>query len=337
MRSLAPFSILASVVLVGAWLAPHKEDRAGGLAPAGPGSASSPGSVSGRLGPGPGKGPGSGSGSGSTAAAPPEPMAAFDDFVVPAPRAWVATPVGPAGKEPRKSALDVVEVVRELDRARSVEAVFVIDVTASMGWIFEDARERALALLSLLERTRTQGARVRAALVPYRDRKDPRPVHTGFMSDWKALREAFGQLRAEGGGDAPEDVQGALEFALGKLPWSAPSTTTERVLYLIGDAPSQRYADLPHVHQYGKRAREMGVKIHAFNAARPKGRLLPLVERDFSVLAQASGGSYERIEPIRAESRDVALRQARKSAPKPPARPSPEDVDLEFRDADFGL
>ena len=58
---------------------------------------------------------------------------------------------------------------------------------------------------------------LRVAFIGYKDHPE-RPVIHDFASDFASLERSLGEIRAEGGGDIPEDVYGALEAARG-LNW----------------------------------------------------------------------------------------------------------------------
>jgi hypothetical protein len=206
------------------------------------------------------------------------------------------------------SALDAEVQVRLIPADRNVDAVFVIDTTSSMSWIFETARSKALEMVKALEASREDGKDVRAGLIEYRDRGDRfRGTRdhirlSELTSDWEGLRGDFERMRASGGGDMPEDVQGALLQGLERLDWRRDSDTT-RVIFLIGDAPAQKYADQPGVPALGERLAREGFTLHAFCA----GMGIPGLERlgisspaeaDFKALSGATGGSYEVIRKV---------------------------------------
>lgn len=202
-----------------------------------------------------------------------------------------------------ESALDAEVQVRLIPADRNVEAVFVIDTTSSMSWIFETARSKALEMVKALEASREEGKEVRAGLIEYRDRGDRfRGVEghiriSSLTNDWERLRGDFKRMRASGGGDMPEDVQGALLRGLDELAWRTDGDTT-KVIFLIGDAPAQKYSDQPGVRALGERLASEGYTLHAFCAGMGIRGLERLgvkspAEADFRALATATGGSFE--------------------------------------------
>jgi hypothetical protein len=143
-----------------------------------------------------------------------------------------------------ESALDAKVQVRLIPADRNVDAVFVIDTTSSMSWIFETARSKALEMVKALEASREDGKDVRAGLIEYRDRGDRfRGTRdhirlSALTSDWESLRSDFVRMRASGGGDMPEDVQGALLQGLEKLDWRTDADTTRSTRTSPASRPS---------------------------------------------------------------------------------------------------
>lgn len=177
-----------------------------------------------------------------------------------------------------------------------------------MGWVFPQARDKALALLDALERSRGQGFEVRAGLVGYRDRKDRDMLEvTAMAEDWAALRRAFDGLDAHGGGLPGENVQAGLDAALERITWR-PGPDTTRLIYLIGDEPSVTHAALPSLQQLAARAGERGIMIHAINASHPSFPQHGEVETQWRAVADSTGGAYEEVHPALPEGLTRALR-----------------------------
>lgn len=79
-----------------------------------------------------------------------------------------------------------------------------------------------------------EGLTVRVCFIGYRDVQDnPRFEIFQFSEDLDSAVKFITSMRATGGGDAPEDVQGGLNHAL-KMPWTEGSI---KQLFLICDAP----------------------------------------------------------------------------------------------------
>jgi hypothetical protein len=67
-------------------------------------------------------------------------------------------------------------------------------------------------------------------------------------------------VRADGGGDYPEDMNAGLAAALGSLAWS--DGPAARVLVVIADAPPQRYGDENFTYRNAMQtASQRGIRI----------------------------------------------------------------------------
>lgn len=114
-----------------------------------------------------------------------------------------------------------------------LDVAIVLDTTGSMG----DEIERLRQTMQVIhfQVTHLQPAvDVRFGMVLYKDRGDNERVRVvPFTRDIAAFRGVLEDLRAGGGGDTPEDVQGGLEAALTQLDWRAAGV---RLAFLIGDA-----------------------------------------------------------------------------------------------------
>ena len=97
----------------------------------------------------------------------------------------------------------------------------------------------------------------RVAFIGYRDHCDgPMRIETFQFSENTDMFVSFlGNIRATGGGDAPEDVLGGLEAAL-NLAWSSAS----KVIFHVGDSP-----------QHGPRFHDLGPGSDDHYGADPRG------------------------------------------------------------------
>lgn len=120
----------------------------------------------------------------------------------------------------------------------SVDVVFVIDTTGSMGPYIDSVKSFSTRLVDLVaERT----ASYRFALVDYRDFPErtgashdyPAMVQLGFTDDTTAIRDAINGLTLGFGGDYPETVWSGLDAAIA-LPWRPG---VKKVVVQLGDAP----------------------------------------------------------------------------------------------------
>lgn len=120
--------------------------------------------------------------------------------------------------------------------AKRVEVVFVLDTTGSMGGLIHAAQEKIWSIASTLAQAQ-QAPEIAMGLVAYRDRGDAYVTEVVDLNrDLDSMYAKLMDFRAEGGGDAPEAVNEALEAALERMSWS-PDSNTYRVVFLVGDAP----------------------------------------------------------------------------------------------------
>jgi hypothetical protein len=160
-----------------------------------------------------------------------------------------------------------------------IEVAFVLDATGSMGPYIDDARSRIRTVAADLSQGEPRPD-VRYALVAYRDKGDDFVTRiTPFTGDVSVMHAALTQLGAEGGGDTPEAALEALRDALEKLKWSpvapksakaaTPEAPVLRLVYLIGDAAPQHYADSPSEDALAKLALRKGITVQSIICGDP--------------------------------------------------------------------
>jgi len=138
-----------------------------------------------------------------------------------------------------KPALDGILTVslseeRTVPEQVPVDVAFVLDATGSMGDEIQQLRDVLLSIHRRLQNASPQ-ADLRFGMVVYRDRGDVVPLEViPFTADLDSFEVALSQVRAQGGGDTPEDVQSGLLAALDSLGWRQ---TGLRNAFVIGDAP----------------------------------------------------------------------------------------------------
>lgn len=140
--------------------------------------------------------------------------------------AGAPAPVGGKGDE------KLVPAVRK----PKVEIVFALDTTGSMGGLIEGAKRKIWSIANEVQKAQ-QKPEVRIGLVAYRDRGDAYVTQTtDLTTDLDKVYETLMALRADGGGDTPEDVNAALDAALTRMQWSEDKDTL-KMIFLVGDAP----------------------------------------------------------------------------------------------------
>ena len=132
------------------------------------------------------------------------------------------------------------------DGGKTLEMVFVLDTTGSMGGLIEGAKQRIWGIINEVMQTPAHPA-VRVGLVAYRDHGDQYVTQIlPVTNDLDKVYTTLMDFRADGGGDGPEDVRQALADGVRKAGWSKPSADTAQVVFLVGDAPPHEdYAQEP--------------------------------------------------------------------------------------------
>ena len=192
--------------------------------------------------------------------------------------------------------------VRAADTARpSVEVVFVIDTTSSMGGLIEGAKQRIWAIANEIAKGRP-APKVKMGLVAFRDKGDAYVTKVFDMSEnLDTIYKDLLSLSAEGGGDGPEHVIAGLDAAVEKIAWSKDPKTF-KVVYLVGDAPPhENYPDSPTLASVLEKAVRRGIIVNSVQCGTDtqatiafshisrlgEGRLLP-VPQDGGMIAVAT-------------------------------------------------
>lgn len=171
----------------------------------------------------------------------------------------------------------------------TIELMFVLDTTGSMGGMLEGAKTRIWGIVNeVMQRRGNAGATIRVGLVAYRDRNDAYVTRITPLSD--NLDAVYSQLmgfQPEGGGDTPEDVRSALAEAVRAGGWSRPGARTSQVMFLVGDAPPQPYQNLPSTMATAKQAQRRGIIVNAIQCGNNAD-----AARAWRDVAQYGGGEY---------------------------------------------
>jgi Mg-chelatase subunit ChlD len=142
--------------------------------------------------------------------------------------------------DPRPEEPPVIEkpiVEKPSDGGKTLEMVFVLDTTGSMGGLIDGAKQRIWGIINEVMQTPSHPS-VRVGLVAYRDHGDQYVTQIlPVTNDLDKVYTTLMDFRADGGGDGPEDVRQGLSDGVMKAGWSKPSADTAQVVFLIGDAP----------------------------------------------------------------------------------------------------
>ena len=179
--------------------------------------------------------------------------------------------------------------------APRIEVAFVMDATGSMGAYIEQARARIGQIAQSLAEGEPKPD-VHFALVAFRDKGDEfvtrvKPF-TPKLEEMKAYLDA---TVAAGGGDTPEAVLEALKAALVELAWTPKQSKGDenvvRLIYLVGDAPAQHYADSPEESWLAREARNRGIVLHSIACGADAS-----LEATFDGLARHTEGRFFRLD-----------------------------------------
>ncbi len=128
---------------------------------------------------------------------------------------------------------------------QTMEMVFVLDTTGSMGGLLTGAKERIWGIVNDVMQTSSLSS-VKVGLVAYRDRGDQYITQVlPLTEDLDKVYSTLMEYDANGGGDEAENVRRALAEGVAKVGWSRPSPSHAQILFLVGDAPPHDYVDEP--------------------------------------------------------------------------------------------
>ena len=126
----------------------------------------------------------------------------------------------------------------------TMEMVFVLDTTGSMGGLLSGAKQRIWGIVNGVMQTSSSLSSVKVGLVAYRDRGDRYITQVlPLTEDLDKVYSTLMEYEAEGGGDEAENVRRALAEGVANAGWSQPSANHAQILFLVGDAPPHDYAD----------------------------------------------------------------------------------------------
>src|SRR5947209_8852149 len=176
-----------------------------------------------------------------------------------------------------------------------VEVVFCLDTTGSMGNLIQGAKDKVWSICNQIAGGKPTPD-LKVGLVAYRDKGDAYVTKVYDLTD--DLDAVHGHLRtfqAQGGGDAPESVNQALDDAVNKVKWSADRKTL-RIIFLVGDAaPHMDYKDDVKYPVTCKRACEKGIIINAIQCGNSAEcmkhwkEICAKAEGSYAQIAQAGG------------------------------------------------
>ena len=133
----------------------------------------------------------------------------------------------------QKDFIVLSEYQKKLYENQELDIMFICDCTGSMDpWILAVKKELKNIISYIIENN--PFVKIKMSFLGYRDIKDNKRFEIkDFTDDFDSLENFIAGINAEGGGDVPEDITGALDQAL-KLSWRKKSA---KFCILIADAP----------------------------------------------------------------------------------------------------
>lgn len=181
--------------------------------------------------------------------------------------------------------------IQKPDGRPTLDVVFVLDTTGSMGGLIEGAKQKIWSIASRLASGKPT-PRIRVGLVAYRDRTDEYVTKRFELSeDLDEVYKNLQSFQAGGGGDGPEHVGQALGEAVSLMQRSQDKKTA-RMIFLVGDAPAHDdYNDGWNTRTWAKNAIAKGIVVNTVRcgADGSTGAL-------FAELAKLADGTYVSIQ-----------------------------------------
>ena len=197
-----------------------------------------------------------------------------------------------------------------------IEVVFCLDTTGSMGGLIQGAKDKIWAISNQIAGGKP-APDLKIGLVGYRDRGDTYVTKiVELTDDLDAIHGKLREFQANGGGDAPESVNQALDEAVNKVKWSTDKKTL-RIIFLVGDAPPHMdYADDVKYPVTCKKACEKGIIVNTIQCGgdgecqKHWKEICKLAEGSYAQIAQ-TGGVVAVATPFDKDLADINTEMAR--------------------------
>ena len=184
-------------------------------------------------------------------------------------------------------------VITPAQQKASIEVVFALDTTGSMGGLIQAAKEKIWSIATTMASAQP-APEIKMGLVAYRDRGDAYVTKVlDLSSDLDSMYATLMDFKAQGGGDGPESVNQALDDAINKMSWSQ-NKNTYKVVFLVGDAPPHMdYQDDVKYPVTLTHAKQKGIVVNAIQCgANPRTtnrwqKIAHLGDGDYFQVAQA--------------------------------------------------
>ncbi len=190
----------------------------------------------------------------------------------------------------RQAVIDPVPIneISSTSDSSTLEMVFVLDTTGSMGGLIEGAKQRIWGIVNEVMQSKSHPA-VRIGLVAYRDRGDQYVTQVlPLTNDLDKVYSTLMDYQAGGGGDTPEDVRRALVDGVRRAGWSQSSSRLAQIIFLVGDAPPHTdYPDEPDVTTTANEAVTKGMIVNTIQCG-----VIPGTREVWEAIAQSGQGQY---------------------------------------------
>jgi Mg-chelatase subunit ChlD len=170
---------------------------------------------------------------------------------------------------------------------KTLEMVFVIDTTGSMGGLINGAKQKIWGIINEVMQKKSH-PRVKVGLVAYRDHSDKYVTKvTPLTTDLDKVYTDLMDYEAAGGGDTPEAVGSGLAEGVAKAGWTRARPGLAQIIFLVGDAPPQRAGNEPDVLAITKAAAAKNMIVNTIQCGN-SGE----TQRVWQDIAQKGQGKY---------------------------------------------
>jgi myosin protein heavy chain len=141
----------------------------------------------------------------------------------------------------------VAEMSKYIEKAKEqtrLDLLFIMNITNSMDFYLNQVKQYILKMIEDIQ-IECAGSEINLGFIGYRDFNDldfgDEYIDLEFTTDYESIRKRIENVTAQGGGDVPEDLCGALELGQNKK-WSGNT----RFAILVTDSPchGEKYHDL---------------------------------------------------------------------------------------------
>ena len=181
--------------------------------------------------------------------------------------------------------------VKEKNAEKTLEMVFVLDTTGSMGGLIDGAKQRIWGIVNEVMQTPAK-PNVRVGLVAYRDNGDQYVTQVlPLTNDLDKVYTTLMEYSADGGGDGPENVRRGLADGVRKAGWSKSNGNTAQIVFLVGDAPPHDdYTQEPDTLKTTAEAVAAGMVVNTIQCGAD-----PQTQTVWQQIARRGEGQYFRI------------------------------------------